>query len=163
MKRLTLIRHAKSDWSDVTLSDFDRILNERGKKAASKMGKRMAKRGYIPDLFLSSSAKRAAETARIIVRELEIPKNTIVYQTKIFEAKKKTLIKLVGNLPKKEHIAIVGHNPGLSELAEWFCLEVPGLLPTCAILTLDLDIEDWKKINQGCGYILNYDYPKKSA
>lgn len=163
MKRLTLIRHAKSDWTDVTLSDFDRPLNGRGKKAAPKMGKRMAKRGDIPDLLLSSPAKRAAKTARLIAQELEISKDEIVYQSEIFAAKMKTLITLICELPEHKHIALIGHNPGLSELAEWLCPDAPGWLPTCAILTIDLDSGSWKKIKKGCGHILHYDFPKKSA
>lgn len=163
MKHLTLIRHAKSDWSDAALSDFDRPLNERGKKAAPKMGKRMVMRGDIPDILLSSPAKRARKTTRLIAQELEIPKSEIVYHPEIFEAKTKTLIGLISSLSDHEHVALTGHNPGLSELAGWLCSESPDWLPTCAVLTIALDIDRWGKIKKGCGHILNYDFPKKSV
>lgn len=163
MKRLTLIRHAKSDWSDVSLSDFDRPLSGRGKKNAPKMGGRLAKRGDIPNLLVSSPAKRAAKTTRLIAQELKIPKDEIVYQPDIFAAKLKTLITLICGLPAHKHIALIGHNPGLSELAEWLCPDAPGWLPTCAILTIDLDIKNWEKVKKGCGHIFHYDFPKKSA
>lgn len=163
MKYLTLIRHAKSDWSDASLSDFERPLNGRGKKAAPKMGRRMAERGDIPDLLLSSPAKRAAKTARLMAQELEIPKESIDFQAEIFAANRKTLIKLVSELPEHNHVAVVGHNPGLPELAEWLCPNSPGWLPTGAVLTLRLDISAWKKVKKGCGHVAHYDYPKKSA
>lgn len=163
MKYLTLIRHAKSDWSDPSLPDFARPLNGRGKKAAPKMGKRMAERGDIPDLLISSPANRANKTARLIAKELKIPRDNIEYIPEIFEAKIKTLIKLVSDLSEYEHVALVGHNPGISDLAEWLCPNAPGWLPTCAILTLKLDISSWKKIKKGSGHIVHYDYPKKSV
>lgn len=163
MKYLTLIRHAKSDWGDPSLPDFARPLNGRGKKAAPKMGKRMAERGDIPDLLISSPANRANKTARLIAKELKIPRDNIEYIPEIFEAKIKTLIKLVSDLSEYEHVALVGHNPGISDLAEWLCPNAPGWLPTCAILTLKLDISSWKKIKKGSGHIVHYDYPKKSV
>ncbi len=162
MKRLTLIRHAKSDWS-AAQPDFDRPLNERGKKTAPMMGKRILKRGDIPDLLISSSAKRARKTACFIAQELAIPKDRIIYQTIIYEAKIRTLLTLIDELPELEHIALIGHNPGLTELAEWLCPDSPDWLPTCAVLTLELDIERWEQNHQGCARVLNYDFPKKSA
>lgn len=163
MKYLTLIRHAKSDWGDPSLPDFARPLSSRGKKAAPKMGKRMAERGDIPDLLISSPANRAKKTARLIAKELKIPKDNIECIPKIFEAKYKTLIKLISDLSEYEHVALVGHNPGISDLAEWLCPNTPGWLPTCAILTLKLDITSWKKIKKGSGHIVHYDYPKKTV
>ncbi len=163
MKRLTLIRHAKSDWSDAALSDFDRPLNGRGKKAAPMMGKRIFKRGDIPDLLISSSAKRAGKTARLIAQELGIPKDRIIYKLIIFGAKIKILLKLIDELPEYEHVALIGHNPGLTELAEWLCSDSPDWLPTCAVLNFELDIERWEQNYQGCARILNYDFPKKPA
>lgn len=162
MKFLTLIRHAKSDWSDATLNDFDRPLNARGKKAAPLMGQRIANNGVTPDLVLSSPAKRARKTAQLIVREINIKKDTIVYDQDIFEARKKNLADIISRAPDVKHIALVGHNPGLSDLAQWLCPKAPDWLPTCAVLTLELDIKNWKKIAADCAAILRYDYPKKA-
>ena len=162
MKRLTLIRHAKSDWSDASLSDFDRPLNERGKKAAPMMGKRIAKRRDTPELLISSPAKRALKTALLISKELGLSKKNIREQLDIFEAKEKTLIKIIQGLSKQKYVALVGHNPGLSDLANWLCPDSPEWLPTCAVLTLELDVDSWSRVKQGCGRILVYDYPKKA-
>ena len=162
MKRLTLIRHAKSDWSNVSLSDFNRPLNTRGKKAARLMGQRMAERGDVPDLLISSPAKRARKTARRLAKELEIAKEEIDYRTEIYDASDKTLIELLRDFPDHGSIALVGHNPGLSELAVWLCPDAPEWLPTCAVLHLELEIDAWDKAEQGCGRIRLYDYPKKT-
>ena len=161
MKHLTLIRHAKSDWSDPTLADFDRPLNSRGKKAAPLMGRRMVKAGIIPDLFISSPAKRASKTAKLLARELEISKEAIIYNPEIFAAKPETLIKIISECPNAEHIALIGHNVSLTDLAGWLSSEAPNWLKTCAVISFRLDIDDWKNISQGCGTILHYDYPKK--
>jgi len=163
MKYLTLIRHAKSDWSKGSLPDFDRPLNSRGKKAAPLMGRRLAERGTIPELLISSPAKRARKTASLIARELGIPKHEIVYQPEIYAAEEETLVKLIGNLEEDyEHVALVGHNPGISTLAEWLCPDSPGWMPTCAVLTLDLDCGSWTEVSRDCGRIRYYDYPKKT-
>src|SRR4029434_8634311 len=78
MKTLFLIRHAKSSWDDAALSDKDRPLDDRGKRDAPKMGKRLAKRDVKPDLILSSPAVRARTTAEIIAKKLDYKRNDIV-------------------------------------------------------------------------------------
>ena len=77
MKTLYVIRHAKSSWDDPTLSDFDRPLNNRGKKDAPTMGKRLAQRQVVPDLLLSSPAERALTTCKIIAEEIHYPAGKI--------------------------------------------------------------------------------------
>ena len=162
MKCLTLIRHAKSDWNRNNLADFDRPLNQRGKKAAPKMGRRLAERGIIPELLISSPAKRARKTARLIARELGIAKQDIIYHPDIYAAGERTLVEIVSSLPGYcNHAALIGHNPGISELASWLCSGSPGWMPTCAILTLELAVDSWQEIYRGCGCLLSYDYPKK--
>ena len=161
MKKLTLIRHAKSDWSNVTLSDFERPLNTRGKKAARTMGRRMAVRKDVPELLISSPAKRARKTARSLAKELGIDREAIEYRKEIYDASRENLIDLVHALPEQTDIALVGHNPGLTELAAWLCPDAPEWLPTCAVLQLELQIDAWDEAGPGCGRVRDYDYPKK--
>lgn len=163
MKRLTLIRHAKSDWSDASLNDFERPLNNRGKKAAPQMGARLARRGDPPELIISSPARRARKTAVLIARELDMDKATIVFQEEIFEARSKTLVKLLRSCKKCASLALVGHNPGLTDLGQWLCPDAPDWLPTCGVLTLDLAIDDWNDVKKGCAVLVDYDYPKKAV
>ena len=71
MRSLLIIRHAKSSWDDPGLDDFDRPLNKRGKRDAPEMGKRLRKADYSPDLMISSPAKRAQDTCRVIAEKLD--------------------------------------------------------------------------------------------
>ncbi|HMB14710.1 MAG TPA: histidine phosphatase family protein, partial [Pelovirga sp.] len=86
MEKLTLIRHAKSDWSSAAASDFDRPLNSRGNKAAPVMAARIRGRDQIPDLLVSSPAQRAVETVELLAHELDLPQDQIICQRGIYEA-----------------------------------------------------------------------------
>jgi phosphohistidine phosphatase len=74
MKTLILVRHAKSSWKNISLDDFDRPLNKRGKKDAQLMGKKLKERQVVPDLILSSPAKRARKTAKAFAKAIAFPK-----------------------------------------------------------------------------------------
>jgi len=163
MKYLTLIRHAKSDWSDIGLKDYDRPLNRRGEKAAPMMGQRMATNNILPEILICSPAERARRTARLIADQLDLGEDTIRYQPLLYEAGLETFIELAGQFPSFEHVAVIGHNPGLSSFAEWLCPDAPGWLPTCAVLNMELNVDHWQAIYTHCASILHYDYPKNSA
>ena len=161
MRRLTLIRHAKSDWNDPDLSDFERPLNGRGKRAAPLMGQYLASGALAPDCLVSSPARRARKTARLIAEEIGIEKADILYEYNIYEAKVGTLISVINAFPDHSSPALIGHNPGLSELGLWLCPAAPGWLKTCAVLILELDIDSWSDLRPACGTIVEYTYPKK--
>ncbi len=163
MRRLTLIRHAKSDWSDPALSDFDRPLNGRGKKAAPLMGKRLAARSSAPDLLVSSPARRARKTAQLIARELGIAKSDILLDESLYDARVDDLLEVLKSLPDDCHPALIGHNPGLSDLGCWLCQDAPSWLKTCAVLTLELKADSWTAVTRHCAILLDYDYPKKKT
>src|SRR5690242_21738198 len=118
MKTLFLIRHAKSSWDDTALPDKDRPLNDRGKRDAPKMGKRLAKRDVKPDLILSSPAKRALTTAKIIAKKLEYKFTDIVVNDRLYAGAAHDLLNVIhrlGDRPKR--VILFGHNPELTELA----------------------------------------------
>ncbi len=161
MKRLTLIRHAKSDWTDPDCGDFDRPLNNRGKKAAPLMGRRLAEKDLVPQQLLSSPAKRARKTSLLLAREFSLVKQEITFDDRLYEASLLTLIELLRELPDVAYVALVAHNPGLSELGGWLCPAAPEWLPTCAALTLDLPVVSWGQVSCGCATLFDYDYPKK--
>jgi len=164
MKRLTLIRHAKSDWSSAAVSDFDRPLNGRGKKAAPLMGQRLAAAGAAPDRIISSPAKRARQTAEKIAREIGYPPKKIEYNPAIYEADLETLIDQVHRLDNShQQVILIGHNPGVSERGQWFTNAAPDWLPTCGLLELELAVKDWSEAVSGCANLLRYDYPKNPA
>lgn len=161
MKKLTLIRHAKSDWSSGAASDFERPLNRRGNKAAPLMAGRILERGSVPDLLVSSPAQRAVETVELLAQGLELVQEQIVLRHDIYEASLATLIEIVRHLPEPGRVALIGHNPGLSELGLWLYTKAPEWLPTCAVLELELAIDDWSAVSPGCATLACYDYPKK--
>lgn len=162
MIRLTLIRHAKSDWSDPALRDFDRPLNHRGRKNAPEMGRRLARRGFMPDLILSSPARRALSTARSIAEEIGYPGERIQNDERIYEADVETLMDIIHGLNDTvRHAALVGHNPGLTELAHHLTGDGPGNIPTCGVFHIHFDLDDWQAVWSGSGQSGFYDYPKK--
>jgi len=161
MKRLTLIRHGKSDWSSAAKTDFDRPLNKRGEKAAPLMGQRLAVRGCLPDLLVSSPATRARRTAELIASKLEYLLTRIKYDQDIYEADLKCLVELLQTLDDSaSNVILFGHNPGFSELGRWLTPQAPDWLPTCGLLELDLPVDRWSEVDTGCAVLRHYDFPK---
>ncbi len=162
MKKLYLIRHAKSSWSHPDLPDFERSLNKRGKHDAPLMGALLKERGVLPDYFLSSPAKRAIVTAKKIAAEIGFPREEIVCNPEIYLADRDTLSNLIKELPDEyQTVFLVGHNPGLTELVNWLGDQFISNVPTCAVCYLELPVEHWKEIKQQVGTLKRFDYPKK--
>jgi phosphohistidine phosphatase len=162
MKTVTLFRHAKSGEKDNPgIADFDRPLAERGIKAAPKMGKAMRKRKLKPDLILCSPAVRTRQTLMLAEAEAWDKQPGVRFDERIYDASLQTLLKLLRELPGElSHIMIVGHNPGLQELA--IALTPSGIpartafrekLPTAALVSLDFDTERWQSIKTGTGQL----------
>ena len=159
MKKLYLMRHAKSSWTDSGLADFDRPLNERGLNAARNMGKRLAGRGHIPDAIISSPAKRAAATAALINEAGEFGID-IVFERRIYEAGAETLLTVVaGADDAAENLMLVGHNPGTETLI-YLLTGKEEPMATAAIAEIDLDIGSWKSIRPAAGRLLTIMRPK---
>ena len=162
MKRLTLIRHAKSSWSEAGLADFDRPLNERGQRDAPRMGKRLRKHGLSPDLMVSSPAKRALTTAQTIAQAIAYPNDTIYKLDAIYEASLATLLNVVRQLDDSHSdVVLFGHNPGITVLANFLAGAHIDNVPTCGVVTIELAVDSWSNVERDCGQLLNFDYPKK--
>ena len=159
MKRLFILRHAKSSWDDSKLSDFERPLNEVGLEAAPFMGRYMAGHGHLPKAIVSSPALRAKETAELIRQNAGIS-GEIRFDDRIYEASPNTLRQVASELSDEfESAMIVGHNPGI----EGFIRHLTGQIepmPTAALAVIDLDIESWRKIDQLSGKIVTVIRPK---
>ena len=161
MKRLILVRHAKSSWKNPGLKDFTRPLNGRGKQNAPMMGKRLLRSGILPEVVVSSPAKRAWSTARLIASEIHCKEENLIADPEIYEAEVDTLMEIIGNFSGNwQDVMLVGHNPGLSELAGMLTDQTFGNLPTCAICCIEFAVENWSEITHGCGRVYHYDYPK---
>jgi phosphohistidine phosphatase len=152
MKILYVLRHAKSDWGDSSLKDFDRPLNARGKKAAKAIGKELRKRKIKPDLVLASPAVRAQQTLEW-VQEAHGSAFEIVEDQRIYQGEPVQLLELVkGTADEVNGLLVVGHNPGLQELV--LSLARPGELrdeavekfPTAALAEIRFDVKRWSEV-----------------
>jgi phosphohistidine phosphatase len=151
MRRLTLVRHAKSDWKNPDLEDIDRPLNRRGLKAAPKMAASLAEQNLRPDLMLSSPAVRALETARVFAKALDFPLRRLKTEDRLYLARPADLLEVVHGVGARvRHLMIFGHNPGLSEFAQSLTGDSDlGELPTCAVYTMELDVRSWADVRFG--------------
>lgn len=161
MRLLTLIRHAKSSWDYPDLTDFERPLNDRGRRDAPRMAQRLARNCKPPLLLLSSPATRAVTTARLFAETLGVDFDSLLIEPRIYEASRKTLLEVIGDLPDRStQVLLFGHNPGLSELAHTLANCPFDEIPTCAVVQLQLDLGSWAKVGPGCGRLLHYWFPK---
>ncbi|MFO1417794.1 MAG: histidine phosphatase family protein [Methylotetracoccus sp.] len=162
MKQLFVIRHAKSSWSDPSLSDRDRPLNKRGKHDAPLMGRVLRERGAGPDLMVASPARRARKTALLIAEEIGYPREAISIDERIYEAGTTGIMELIEALPESaERVYLIGHNPVLTDLVNELTGDVVGHLPTCAIAAIEFAGEAWSETMRGAGRLMFFDYPKR--
>ena len=160
MKKLFIIRHAKSSWKDMSLDDYERPLNKRGKANAPFMGKVLKDKGILPDLIVSSPALRAKTTAAHIAKEISYS-NAILFKEEIYEADADTLHKILISMDDEDNtVFIFGHNPGLNSLAYEY-LNFSQNIPTCGIIEIEFDCKKWKKISSENAKLISFDYPKK--
>ena len=148
MKRLTLMRHADAQWKDPEVADFARPLNRRGHSEAELMARRLIELALIPDLIVTSSARRAAQTAEIITNELSLLPRTIRYEEALYLGGAQDILKLVRTIgPRVSHLMIIGHNPGISEAAHLLVpdREMEGL-STAALCSITFEIEQWSAV-----------------
>ena len=157
MKRVFVLRHAKSDWADPGLSDHDRPLAPRGGRGADLLAAHVRDAGIAPDVVLCSTALRARQTFERVAKGL--PAGTTVYhEPRLYGPGPDELIRRLQELPDDVASAmLVGHNPGLEELVLELAADgSPGLLervetkfPTAALATLDAAVDKWSDINAG--------------
>lgn len=163
MKILTLIRHAKSSWKDAYLLDIDRPLNKRGKRDAPVMGKRLAERDFRPDLLVASPATRALVTAEVIAGEIDYPVEEIVIDRRMYGAGVTEWLQVIHSLDDAlDDVACFGHNPGLTDLVNYFAPGYIANMPTCGIVELTFDVETWASVGRVEPTRVYFDYPKKN-
>ena len=161
MKQLLLIRHAKSDWNNAGLSDFDRPLNERGKKDAPVMAQRLRDKKVSVDAFIASPAKRAAKTAKIFAEAFGQQKDDIIFIDKLYLAEPPVFFSVVADTDDRyETIAIFSHNYGLTDFANLLTDVRTDNIPTCGIFAVQADCTSWKEFKEAPKHFLFFDYPK---
>lgn len=167
MKSLTLLRHAKSGWDDPVSRDFDRPLNPRGRRAARTVGREMKAQGLAFDRVLASPARRVIET----LEEVAAAYGPIQpeFDQRLYLASTATLLEIIRAIPDEVgQLLLVGHNPGLEELA--LCLarrdeaglrgKVEVKYPTGTVAEIELRIERWTEVKEGAGKIVRFIRPR---
>lgn len=145
MKTLLVLRHAKSSWSDGSLPDHDRPLKGRGKRAAKKIGQAIRERGLVPDLVISSTAKRARGTAKRVVKasgyEGELALDPLLYDSGVSQQ----IAAVARRAAEQERVMIVGHNPTLEDLVSTLTGQEVRLT-TANLAAIELAIDDWQDL-----------------
>ena len=164
MKRLTLVRHAKSDWSVAGQPDWERPLNARGLKDAPDMGRRLRERKLKPDCILTSPAARALGTATLIAKELGLPPDKLQQDERLYHAAPAAVLEVIRELGgTSRHVMVVGHNPGLTEFADQVALDRRiDHMPTCAVVTVAVDVRQWTDLDWSSGKDVELDYPRNA-
>ncbi len=161
IKTLYLIRHAKSDWSDGKIDDFERGLRKKGYKDIQTMGSYLALHGVRPDLIISSSALRAQLTADELAKRIDYA-GKIHYMEELYLSRPERILNILAlQDDQHESIFIVGHNPELTILANKLVDNQLGKMPTLGIVKIEFDIESWDQIDEGKGRFDFYIYPNQ--
>ncbi len=161
MKQLVLIRHAKSEWANVVVKDFDRTLNTRGFSDAPKMGLQLKDLTSVPQLVISSPAERAKLTAQLVLEQVGFDFDLVQWEEDAYEASARILLQLVNTISDDvDTVWMFGHNPGFSYLAEYLTGAEVGNIPTCGAYAIEFDVTSWSLISQNSGSKKFYIYPK---
>lgn len=161
MKTLILVRHAKSSWDTPGMDDFDRPLNDRGKKDAPEMAGRLKKKGLKIDVLISSPAKRAHKTAKSFAEEFGVDKDQIVLVEKLYEASVTAFLETVSTIDEAYKSAIIfSHNPGITDFVNTLTQLRLDNMPTCGVFAVSGEGETWKDFLRSEKHFLFFDYPK---
>ena len=163
MRRLILLRHAKSAWDDPELPDHDRILNKRGRRSCAVIGPWLCEKGYLPDQVLCSTAARTIETWGLVSRSLPKPPAAMTLRD-LYLASPDTMIGVLRDATG-HCVALVGHNPGIGQMAEAVVAAPPrhpafSYYPTMATLIVDFPIDDWAGLMPGTGQVVDFTVPR---
>lgn len=157
MKKLLLIRHARAT-HETGFVDFERPLQESGLQDAAVMAGRLKDKNLLPQLLVASPALRTLSTANVFSQHLSISQAQT--DRAIYEATRTELVKVINAFPDNyDFIALVGHNPGMSDLLYYLTGQLQDV-PTCAMMLIEFDVDSWMEIIEDAGKLVYYDYPK---
>jgi phosphohistidine phosphatase len=159
MKKIFLVRHAKSDWNNSEIKDIERPLNDRGYANANLMSRQFT---TMPDLIVSSPAIRAISTALIFARNINYDLNKIQIRKELYETSVKDYLTVIHHLDEQYHsVMLFAHNPTISNFAESLVKSLPMEMATCAIAGISFNCSKWSEIKNNQGDLFLFDYPKK--
>jgi len=156
------VRHAKSSWEDGTVTDFDRPLDERGRRDAPLMAKRLLGKNTAIDYLLSSPAKRARKTAGYFQKVYGLDDTRVVFRQSLYHPAYSAFIESIESVPDDfHHIAIFAHNPGITDFANSLTAAVRiDNMPTCGVFGITLQIKHWKDFSTAEPEFWFFDAPK---
>jgi phosphohistidine phosphatase len=161
MKKILLVRHAKSSWDSLTEKDFDRPLNDRGHRDAPRMAKRLLKEEVNIDAFISSPAVRALTTAEYFAELYGVKKKNVIQEPILYHPAPEIFFQVIANISDDyKTVAIFSHNPGITEFANQLSPTRIDDMPTCAIFAVKADIKHWKDFALAERKFWFFDYPK---
>lgn len=161
MKTLLLVRHAKSSWSHQGLEDIDRPLNDRGKKDAPEMAKRLIDKAIKIDAFISSPAKRARRTARHFAEAYDLSKKSVFEENKLYPASVPAFYEVIKDLKDEyQTVCLFSHNPAITEFVNTLTNVRIDNMPTCSVFAVSVDTLRWKEFEKCEKNFLFFDYPK---
>ncbi len=147
-KRIYVVRHAKSSWGDLTITDKLRPLNARGERDAPVMADWCLKHGHIPELIISSTATRAANTAKVFADKLKLTNENIRKSDDLYHAPAYTYMESCFSLSEDiKSVMLFGHNPGITHLANEVGEKFISNVPTCGILVIDSKCKTWQDLD----------------
>lgn len=163
MKTLIIARHAKSSWDNPLLKDVDRPLNQRGLRDANAMATRLAEADIVPDLLITSNAKRAHMTAEIFNEKFKLEKDLIV-ENSLYLGDIEEFIHATFLIPETANVAMMfGHNPGITFFANVVCEANIENVPTCGILVIQSKAEKWEDTDISDLQLQHFLYPKQEV
>lgn len=164
MKTLYLMRHAKSSWDDLNLSDFERPLNARGNRDAPVMAERMAAKSPQPQLVYASTAERVRQTILQVARAMAYPEADIVWKREIYEGGVEVVMGLLESTDDSiETVMVAGHNPTMSWCVSHWSNGFGHHFPTAGIACLRVQADSWADVAASPGELVEFDYPKKDV
>ena len=161
MKTILFVRHAKSSWANIGEADFDRPLNQRGKKDAPAMAKKLFNKGVQIDQFVTSTALRAASTCMAFAKQYNM-EDKIMYVDKLYHAEIPSFFEVIQDLNDiLNSVAIFSHNPGISEMVSMHTNPLVYTdMPTCGVYAIQANVNSWKDFELAEKQKLFFTYPK---
>ena len=171
MRRLLLLRHAKSDWSEPGQRDRDRALAPRGQRAAPKIGAYMVRHRLTPDRVLCSTAKRTRETWDLIAAKFADPP-LVTFEEQLYDAKPNDILAIIAAATPTHHtMLVIGHNPSLQAAASLLIAagdieareRLKEKLPTAGLAVIDFPFNDWSQLHPKSGRLDRFVTPRMLA
>jgi phosphohistidine phosphatase len=161
LKTVYILRHAKSSWSNPGLADIERPLNKRGKKDAPLMANVMKRFNYFPEMIILSPSVRTQATVKPIVKTLKLKEYQLEIDESLYHGYYDNYEEIIRQLdPELKSVMLVGHNPGITFIANSCTGPILDNVPTCGLLVIQSEIEDWKSFSFSESTLVKYHFPK---